>query len=62
MPELRTAITVLIIVVAACIAMLIGDFIGNRVGRVPFALALGVIVLVAFVGFGVYAAIVLIGS
>ena len=58
--ELKSAISVLIIVVAAAVAMLLGDFLGNRVGRARFAVALGILVLVAFVGFGVYAAIVLL--
>lgn len=60
--ELKSAINVVIIVVAAALAMLIGDFLGNRVGRARFAVAMGILVLVAFVGFGVYAAIVLIGG
>jgi hypothetical protein len=58
--ELKSAINVVIIVVAAAVAMLIGDFLGNRVGRARFAVAMGILVLVAFVGFGVYAAIVLL--
>jgi hypothetical protein len=58
--ELKTAINVVIIVVAAALAMLIGDFFGNRVGRARFAVAMGILVLVAFVAFGVYAAIVLL--
>ena len=60
--ELKTAINVVIIVVAAALAMLVGDFLGNRVGRARFAVAMGILVLVAFVAFGVYAAIILIGS
>lgn len=60
--ELRTAINVVIIVVSAAVAMIVGDILGNRVGRVRFAVALGILILVAFVAFGIYAAVVLMGS
>ncbi len=59
MPDLKTAVTVVEVIAGIAAAMLIGDFLGNRVGRARFAVAMGVVVLVAVVGFAVYAAIVL---
>ncbi len=59
MPDLKTAITIVEIVVGVAVAMLLGDFLGNRVGRARFAIAMGVVVLIAIVAFAVYAAIVL---
>ncbi len=62
MPDLRTAITLVEIVVGVAVAILIGDFLGNRVGRVRLAIAMGVIALIAIVAFVIYAAIVLARS
>lgn len=59
MPDLRTAITLVEIVVSVAVAILIGDFLGNRVGRARLAIAMGVIALIAIVAFVIYAAIVL---
>ncbi len=59
MPDLKTAITLVEIVVGVAVAILIGDFLGNRVGRVRLAIAMGVIALIAIVAFVIYAAIVL---
>jgi hypothetical protein len=57
--ELKTAITLVEIVVGLAVAILIGDFLGGRVGRARLAIGLGILVLVAIVAFAVYAAIVL---
>ncbi|MCX6008565.1 MAG: hypothetical protein NTW48_00715 [Chloroflexi bacterium] len=59
MPDLRTAITLVEIVVGVAVAILIGDFLGNRVGRARLAIAMGVIAMIAIVAFVIYAAIVL---
>ncbi len=59
MPDLKTAITLVEIVVGVAVAILIGDFLGNRVGRARLAIAMGVIALIAIVAFVIYAAIVL---
>jgi hypothetical protein len=50
------------IVVGVAVAILIGDFLGNRVGRARLAIAMGVIALIAIVAFVIYAAIVLARS
>jgi hypothetical protein len=60
MSELKTAITCVEIIVAAAAAMLLGDYLGYKIKRVRLAVILGCIVLVAVVGFVIYAAIVLI--
>lgn len=57
MPELKTAITLVEIVVGVAVAMLLGDFLGARAGRVKLAIAMGVVILVAIVGFTIYAAV-----
>jgi hypothetical protein len=62
MPDLRTAITLVEIVVGVAVAIYIGDFLGNRVGRARLAIAMGVIALIAIVAFVIYAAIVLARS
>ena len=59
MPELKTAITCVEIIVAAAAAMLLGDYLGYKIKRVRLAVILGCIVLVAVVGFAIYAAIAL---
>jgi hypothetical protein len=62
MPELKTAITIVEIVIGVAVAMLFGDFLGARVGRVKLAIAMGVVILIAVVAFTVYAAVKLAGA
>lgn len=62
MPELKTAITAVVIIIGLAVAMLFGDFLGAKVGRVKLAIAMGVLVLVAIVAFTVYAAVKLLGE
>lgn len=57
MPELKTAITLVEIIIGVAVAMLFGDFLGARVGRVKLAVAMGVIILLAIIAFTVYAAV-----
>ncbi len=59
MPELKTAITLIEYLVAAVIAILLGNYLGYKVGRWKLAGILGVLVLVAIIVFAIYAAIVL---
>lgn len=59
MPDLKTAITVVELVVGVAVAVLIGDFLGGKVGRVRLAIAMGVIILIAVLAFAIYAAIIL---
>jgi hypothetical protein len=59
MPALKTAITVVEMVVGFAVAVLIGDFLSGKAGRLCLAIAMGVIILIAVLAFAIYAAIVL---
>ena len=57
MPELKNAMTVVEIIVAIVLAMLLGDYLGYKVGRWRLAAIVGLIALVTIVGFAAYAGI-----
>jgi len=59
MSELKSAITVVEIIIGVVVAMLIGDYLGYKIGRWRLALGVGIIALAAIVGFAAYAAFVL---
>jgi hypothetical protein len=59
MSELETAITIVEIVAGVAAAMLLGDYLGYKIGRLRLAVIVGVIVLVALVVFAVYSGVVL---
>ena len=59
MPELTNAITIVEIIVAAVVAMLLGDYLGYKIGRWRLAIIVGVVALVSIVTFAIYAAVVL---
>jgi len=59
MPELQLAIRVAELIIAVMAVMALGDYLGNRVGRMRLATILGGIVLVTIILFAIYAAIVL---
>jgi len=59
MPELKDAITVVEIIVATVLAMLLGDYLGYKIGRWRLAAIVGLVALVSIVVFAIYAAIVL---
>ncbi len=59
MPELKEAITIIEIIVAVVAALLLGDYLGYKIGRWRLAIIVGVVVLVCIVAFAIYAAIVL---
>ena len=59
MTELQLAIRVVELIIAVMVAMALGDYLGNRVGRMRLATILGGIVLVTVILFAIYAAIVL---
>jgi len=59
MTELKDAITVVEIIVAAVVAMLLGDYLGYKIGRWRLAMIVGLIALVSIVAFAIYAAVVL---
>lgn len=57
MPELKSAIIVVEIIVAAVVIMLLGDYLSYKIGRWRLAAILGIIALVSIVAFAIYAAI-----
>jgi len=59
MNGLDVAITVVELIVGAVLAMLLGDYLGHKIGRVRLAMIVGSVALVSIVGFAIYAAIVL---
>ena len=59
MPELKSAILYVGIVIGAAAAMVLGDYLGYKVGRKRLAAFAGGVALVCVVGFAVYAAVVL---
>ena len=57
MPELKNAMTVVEIIVAIVLMMLLGDYLGYKVGRWRLATIVGITALVSIVGFAIYAGI-----
>ncbi len=60
MPELKNAITIVEIIVAAVVMMLLGDYLSYRGRRWRLAAIVGGIALVSIIIFAIYAAIVLV--
>lgn len=60
MSDLSGAITAVVAIVAAILFMLLGDYLGNRVGRRQLATVVIVIALGSIVVFTLYAAVVLL--
>jgi len=59
MPELKSAIIFVEIIVGAVLMMLLGDYLGYKIGRWRLAAIVGIVALVSIVAFAVYAAVVL---
>lgn len=59
MPELKDVIYYVEITVATVAAILVGDYLGHKIGRWRLAAIGGGIVLVSVVAFAIYAAVVL---
>lgn len=59
MPELKTAMMIVEVIIAVIVAMALGEYLGHKFGVLRVAAYLGVIALVVIVAFAVYAAIVL---
>ncbi len=59
MSELKNAITVVEIIVAVVLVVLLGDYLGYKIGRWRLAAIVGGIALVSIIAFAIYAAIVL---
>jgi hypothetical protein len=62
MLELKTAITIVEIIVGIGAAMVLGDYLGYKVGRWKLASVTLITVLVVIVAFAIYAAVLLTGK
>ena len=59
MAELKSAITVVEIIIGVLVAVVLGDYLGYKIGRWRLATIIGGIALVTIVLFVIYAAVVL---
>jgi len=59
MLDLQTAITIVGIVVGVSVIVVLGDLVGNIIGRARLAIIMGVISLITIVAFVIYVAILL---
>ena len=59
MTELKNAITVVEIIVAVVVALLLGDYLGYKIGRWRLATTVSLFALVSIIAFAIYAAVVL---
>ncbi len=59
MLELKSAIMIVEIIVAVVLMMLLGDYLGYKMGRWRLASIVGIVALVSIVAFAIYAAVVL---
>ena len=57
--ELKDAITIVEITTAVLLAILVGDYLGYKMGRWRLAATVGSVALVSIVAFAIYAAVVL---
>lgn len=59
MSELKNAITAVEIIAAVVLMMLLGDYLGYKIGRWRLAAIVGIVFLVCVVAFVIYDAVVL---
>ncbi|MFH1381325.1 MAG: hypothetical protein ABIH70_00305 [Chloroflexota bacterium] len=59
MLELKTAITIVELIVGVAAVTVIGDYLGHKIGRWRLASIMGILVLIAIAAFAIYAALVL---
>lgn len=62
MPELKEAITMVEIIVTIAVAMVLGDYLGNKIGRGRLAIITALVALASIVAFAIYAAVALARS
>ncbi len=61
MDELQSAIRYVVIIVAAIAAIILGDYLGYKIGRMKLVWTCISVALLAIIVFAVYAAVVLLG-
>ena len=59
MPELKSVIIIVEIIVATVLTMLLGDYLGYKIGRWRLAAIVGIFALASIVAFAIYAAVML---
>ncbi len=59
MPDLKSAITFVEIILAVLVILLLGDYLGYKLGRGRLAMIVGIVALVSIVAFAIYAAVML---
>ena len=60
MPELKQAITIVELILAVLAVLLLGDYLGYKIGRWRLATFVGIVALVSIIGFTAYAAVMLV--
>jgi hypothetical protein len=58
MAELETALRYVVVIVATVVAMLVGDYLGYKIGRWKLAWIAGSIALLSIIAFFIYAIVV----
>jgi membrane protein DedA with SNARE-associated domain len=58
MGELETALRYVVVIVATVVAMLVGDYLGYKIGRWKLAWISGSIALLSIIAFFIYAIVV----
>ncbi len=61
MSELKTAITAVEIIIAIVVLLLLGDYLGYKIGRWRLASFVGIATAIVIIAFTIYAAIALAG-
>lgn len=59
MPDLKTAINIVELIVVIIVAMELGDYLGYKIGRWRLAAIIGGMAIAVFIGFAIYAAVML---
>ncbi len=59
MPDLKSAITFVEIIIVVLVILLLGDYLGYKLGRGRLAMIVGIVALVSIVAFAIYAAVML---
>ncbi len=59
MPELKSAIFVVEVIVVTVVVLLLGDYLGYKIGRWRLAAIVGGITLVSIIAFTIYAVVML---
>ncbi|MBI2848108.1 MAG: hypothetical protein HYX83_02935 [Chloroflexi bacterium] len=59
MPDLKSAINIVEILIAALAILVLGNYLGYKMGRWRLAALIGIIALIIIIAFAIYAAVLL---